>query len=45
MEKYRQALEEVREIAKHLYYQSIKDPVKREKAIYKIIDKINEVLK
>lgn len=42
--KYKQALKEIREIAKHLYYQSIKDPVKREKVIYQIINIINEVL-
>ena len=38
-----QTLEEIREIAGQLYYQAIKDPVKREAAIYKIISKINEV--
>ena len=35
----KQTLEEIREIAGQLYYHAIKDPVKREVAIYKIINK------
>ena len=42
--KYQQALEEIKSIAGNLYYKSIKEPVRREKAIYSIIDKVNEVL-
>lgn len=41
----RKALDEIRATAGHLYYQSITAPVKREKAIYSIIDKVNEVMK
>ncbi|MBQ8635312.1 hypothetical protein IJ425_04070 [bacterium] len=39
----KQTLTEIKEIAEQLYYQAIKDPVKRETAICKIISKINEV--
>lgn len=40
----RKTLDEIRATAGHLYYQSITDPVKREKAIYSIIDKVDEVM-
>lgn len=43
LNKYIQALEEIKEIARHLYYHSITDPVKREKAIYSIIEIVNNV--
>lgn len=41
--KLKQVFNEIKSTAGHLYYQSITDPVKREKAIYSIIDLINSV--
>ena len=41
---YKQALREIKSIAQNLYYQSIKDPVRREKATYDIIEKVNGIL-
>lgn len=43
-ELYKQALREIKSIAQNLYYQSIKDPVRREKATYDIIEKVNGIL-
>ena len=40
----KQTLKEIKSIAQNLYYQSIKDPVKREAATYEIIEKINGIL-
>ena len=37
-------IQKIKIIAQNLYYQSIKDPVKREAATYEIIEKINGIL-
>lgn len=41
-DRYKQALDEISDIARSLYYQSISDPVKREEAIYSIIKIVAE---
>ena len=41
---YKHALKDIKSIAQNLYYQSIKDPVRREKATYDIIEKVNGIL-
>ena len=42
-DRYKQALNEISDIARSLYYQSISDPVKREDAIYSIINIVTKV--
>lgn len=44
LQNYKQALEEIKHKAEYLYYRAIIDPVKREKEVWSIREKCNEVL-